>query len=235
MYARQVGEKTLSLGVSGNLWKDVLVLYDRETDSLWTQLNGTAIQGPMAGKGLEEVPSEMTTWADWRARHPHTAVLKKDRIEEGSRYDGYAKNQEMLGIFGTKNPDDRLGGKDLIYGVKLPDGAVAVAESRLQQDGGVTVQVGKTRLLFTESGSGGVAAYVLPAGADDVSVEKRTKGDWQLSDGTVIDTATGVMKSGPAKGTTLERLPVTRAYWFAWATFYPRSQLVEGPVKGAAG
>ncbi len=47
MYARKVGEQTLTLGVSGNLWKDVLVLYDRETDSLWTQLSGDAIDGPL--------------------------------------------------------------------------------------------------------------------------------------------------------------------------------------------
>ncbi len=110
MYARKVGEKTLTLGVSGNLWKDVLVLYDRETDSLWTQMSGDAIDGPLKGESLQEIPSEMSTWAEWKARHPNTVVLKKS-VPVGPSHIRYAADQDKLGIFGSKNSDQRLGGK----------------------------------------------------------------------------------------------------------------------------
>jgi len=223
VYARKVGEQTLTLGVSGNLWKDVLVLYDRETDSLWTQLSGKAIDGPMAGKGLEEIPSEMSTWAEWKARHPHTVVLKKS-VPVGPGHINYAADPDMLGIFGSKNADERLGGKEMVYGVRLPGGAaVAVVESHLRNQVGVVVSRDDTPVLISESAAGGVVAYRLPAGPAAV---RQADGAWKLSDGSRLDANSGELTAGPRQGETLERLPVTRAYWFAWASFYPRSAVV---------
>jgi hypothetical protein len=37
VYARQVGSEVLSFGVSGMLFRDGLVMYDRETDTLWSR------------------------------------------------------------------------------------------------------------------------------------------------------------------------------------------------------
>lgn len=55
---------------SGNL-----VMYDRATNSYWSQLLARAICGPKAGTHLEVLPAETTTWANWRAAHPETDVL----------------------------------------------------------------------------------------------------------------------------------------------------------------
>lgn len=224
MYARKVGEQTLTLGVSGNLWKDVLVLYDRETDSLWTQLSGDAIDGPLAGKSLQEIPSEMSTWAEWKARHPNTVVLKKS-VPVGPGYLGYASDPDMLGMFGSKNPDQRLGGKEVIHGVRLPGGAaLAVVESYLEEKGGIVASVGGSSLLITGSAAGGVVAYRLPQGVAAAAMQQ--DGTWKLADGSSVEPSTGNVVGGPRQGETLERLPVTRAYWFAWASFYPRSEVV---------
>ncbi len=228
MYVRKVGDRTLTLGVSGNLWKDVLVLFDRETDSLWTQLNGSGIQGEMAGKQLEEIPSEMSTWAEWKSRYPHTVVLKKSAPLEGSRYDRYASHQTEHGMFGSENPDGRLGGKELIYGVKLPQGkAVAVTAARMELESAVVTRLGEDGILLTQSPAGGVVAHLLPGlSQPDLALAKPWKdGKLMLSNGSVIDLDSGRIQSGPGKGTELERLPVTRAYWFAWAAFYPHSEV----------
>jgi hypothetical protein len=224
VYARKVGEQTLTLGVSGNLWKDVLVLYDRETDSLWTQLSGDAIDGPLVGKSLQEIPSEMSTWAEWKARHPNTVVLKKS-VPVGPGHVRYAADRDMLGIFGSKNRDDRLGGKEMIYGVRLPGGeALAVVQSHLEEKGGIVTSVGESSVLITRSSAGGVVAYGLPQGP--AAVAPQQDGTWKLADGSSVDASTGDVVRGPRQGETLERLPVTRAYWFAWISFYPRSQVV---------
>lgn len=61
--------------MSGKLIKNALVMYDRETEPLWSQFVGEAVAGPLAGTKLDLVPAQMTTWRDWKTRHPNTLVL----------------------------------------------------------------------------------------------------------------------------------------------------------------
>jgi hypothetical protein len=61
--------------VSGLLYQRNLLLYDRETESLWSQLLSQAVTGPLAGKSLTVLPAENTTWGAWRMVHPGTQVL----------------------------------------------------------------------------------------------------------------------------------------------------------------
>lgn len=68
------GERFL-FGVSGLLFQRNLLMYDRKTSSLWSQLGMQAVAGPMAGTALPILPVEHTTWEDWRRRYPDTAVL----------------------------------------------------------------------------------------------------------------------------------------------------------------
>ena len=73
VYARpNLDGRFTTFGVSGALWRDSLVMYDRTTGTLWTQLTGTAILGPRRGHVLTQIPSQVTTWAQWRERHPET-------------------------------------------------------------------------------------------------------------------------------------------------------------------
>ena len=77
-----------TFGVSGLLYKRNLMLYDRETESLWSQLGGTAETGDVAGTSLELLPVTQTTWARWKGTHPQTVVLS---FNTGFRRD-YAKD-----------------------------------------------------------------------------------------------------------------------------------------------
>ncbi len=62
-------------GVSGLLYRRNVLMYDRQTESLWSQIAAKAVTGPMAGDSLEILPAEHTTWQDWKTRHPDTLVL----------------------------------------------------------------------------------------------------------------------------------------------------------------
>ncbi len=71
MYARPRHEyEALDFGVSGKLWRQTLVLYDRQTSTLWSQHSHRAIAGPLAGSELETLASEITDWRSWRRGHP---------------------------------------------------------------------------------------------------------------------------------------------------------------------
>jgi Protein of unknown function (DUF3179) len=61
--------------VSGLLYKRNVLFYDRQTDSLWSQLLSQAVTGPMTGARLAALPAEDTSWEAWKAQHPETRVL----------------------------------------------------------------------------------------------------------------------------------------------------------------
>lgn len=67
--------RRLTFGITGLLYNRNLLLYDHQTDSLWSQLLGRAVTGAMAGAPLRLLPAVHTTWADWRQRFPGTLAL----------------------------------------------------------------------------------------------------------------------------------------------------------------
>ena len=83
-YAATLDGQRLDFGVSGLLYQDNLLLYDRATKSLWSQFMGQAVSGARRGARLESVPVEHASWRAWRTRHPQTSVLA---LPHGSRRD----------------------------------------------------------------------------------------------------------------------------------------------------
>jgi hypothetical protein len=75
VYDRRVGEQTLSFGVSGRLYHGNLLLYDRQTESLWSQITAAAVAGRLTGAKLTPLPFVITTWQQWQQQYPHTLVL----------------------------------------------------------------------------------------------------------------------------------------------------------------
>ena len=80
MYDRNVRERTLSFGVSGRLYQGNLLLYDRQTDSLWSQITAKAVAGRMTGAKLGTIPFMITTWREWRQQYPHGRVATGRRV-----------------------------------------------------------------------------------------------------------------------------------------------------------
>ena len=76
--------------------RDSLVMYDRETDTLWTQVDGRGIRGALNQRALQAVPSVHTTWKAWKALYPQSRVLRKRR-GPGSAYESYNRNPNELG------------------------------------------------------------------------------------------------------------------------------------------
>ena len=107
--------------MSGKLWHGVLVMFDRDTGSLWTQLDGRAIQGDLAGERLEHMPSMYTTWAAWKEAHPDSLVLDKDEFEReqtASHYEDYFADPERL--FAPHLGGDlggSVGPKEVVFGI----------------------------------------------------------------------------------------------------------------------
>lgn len=113
--------RALSFGVSGLLYNSDVLLYDRETQSLWSQIANKAITGALKASTLVPVPVSHTTWADWRARHPATLVLSTDTGHERNYgrdpYAGYDRQQDIY--FPVKFRSEGFHPKERVLGVTV--------------------------------------------------------------------------------------------------------------------
>lgn len=128
-----------SFGVSGLLYNSDVLLYDRETDSLWSQLMKQAISGPLRGQRLQQIAMAHTSWRDWRSRHPDTLVLSTDtgsrRDYTRSPYAGYEDSPELY--FPVRHTDTRYHPKEPVIGLSVGDVHKAYPFSELSRTQGL--------------------------------------------------------------------------------------------------
>jgi len=159
VHAREVDGRTLTFLVSGKLWRNSLVMQDRETGSLWSHVTGEALEGELKGAQLEILPAVQTTWAQWRQQHPGTLVLRKDAEIRSSRYEGYFADPARTGIFRANWLQGRLPAKTLVYGLREGPHATAVTASALADGEPREVMVGDTPVTVRRAADGGVRAW----------------------------------------------------------------------------
>ena len=83
-FDRRVGDRVLTLGVTGKLRASDMVMYDRESESWWQQATGVGIVGEMTGVELGSLPSWMESWESFAARNPEGLVMAEP--EHGRPY-----------------------------------------------------------------------------------------------------------------------------------------------------
>ncbi|GIU89787.1 MAG: hypothetical protein KatS3mg010_0886 [Acidimicrobiia bacterium] len=69
-YDRRVEGRVLEFGTSGLLWNSALVMYDRQTETLWSHFTGQGIVGVLTGVELATFPVATVPWSVWRDAHP---------------------------------------------------------------------------------------------------------------------------------------------------------------------
>lgn len=164
---RRIEGRTLEFGISGLLMNSNVLLYDRQTDSLWSQAKLEAISGPYAGRSLEHLGNwTITTFDDWKKAHPDSTVLTfetgHNRRYRRNPYGGYFRHDRLM--FPVRREDDRLARKTRVIGVRLGDKAVAYPVERIAaaEDGRLRDQVdGKTVVLKAED-DGDVVVEQIP-------------------------------------------------------------------------
>ena len=216
MYDRRVNGKTLTFGHSGILYKFSFVLYDKNTNSLWVQANGTAEHGPLKGQRLRMIPSTVTTWKRWKTAFPNTLVLPGDRGGAiYGKYDGIGNTWEDIGLVvivkfkGKLYPfrtldfepviNDRLQGTDFVVVYDKEEGT-ATAWNRKFKD---------TTLVFDpETGPRKKSAFLIR--------------DRQTS--TLWNWLTGKALAGPLKGGQLKKMQSNPMLNSRFDGFFPDGQ-----------
>jgi hypothetical protein len=222
VYSRLRGDEELELGAIG-LDRGALVMYDSQTRSWWSQVTGEAVRGELAGEQLQQLPSNIATWSQWRERHPDTDVYVDPAVRNRLRF-----TDESWGLM-TMGGSGAVRNEDLVIGVEGARTARAYLARRLAGSGVKNdVLDGSPIVVFLSSD--GVTASVLSRQLGESTLTMSAQGD-ALRDtqtGSVWDPLTGKAESGPMAGEQLKRRTATYALWYAWQRYRPDSELWEG-------
>lgn len=232
VYDRQVGGRTLSFGVSGMLFRDALVMYDRETGTLWSHVDGRALQGPLLGHTLRPLPSLHATWKEWRTLYPQGVVLEKSGFAR-SPYEDYNRDPERLGIFGRRLNRSALPPKENILGVRFGGAATAFVVSDVRRVGIVESEVGGVPIVlaalrrdlpvvvFERRVGDQVLTFSADVEPEPGLRDLETGSRWRLADGLAVE--------GPLAGSQLSRVVAQPAFWFGWYGYFPDSAVWRRP------
>jgi hypothetical protein len=235
VYDRQVTEnQVLSFGVSGMLYQNGLIMFDRQTESLWSHILGQAIGGQFKGTTLTFIPALQTDWQTWLELHPNTLVVNPRSFGRDTYGSYYASNQE--GVIGRGGPprDDDLRSKEYVIGVRLAGQARAYPFSVLNREPVVNDQIEDIPIVvfFDKATASGtvfsrelIEGTILTFETTDnprLVVDAANRSEWDILSGEAIN--------GPLAGTKLEPVPITYAFWFGWADYH-----VGGTVYRGAG
>lgn len=148
VFDRTIEGRTLEFGVSGLLYQSDVLMYDRQTESLWSQLEMAAVSGPQVSRQLRLLPAQHLTWRAWRTKHPEGRVLSTDTGHDRDYarlpYEGYEKSPRLM--FPVKFNRQDLPTKAWIAGVVVNGVARAYPHDQLPDGQIVEDTVGGTPL-----------------------------------------------------------------------------------------
>ena len=241
-YDRRVGDRILDFGTSGELFNSALVMYDRQTESLWSHYTGQAVVGHLTGTELDFIPVQTVSYESFLATHPQGHVLSVDtgyaRSYGQNPYEFYDSSSRPFLFRGPF--DDRLDPMARVLALRDGgEGAVipydALAERRVVP----FAFAGREMVALYEPGTASALDSRLIAEGRDVGatgVFARSV-DGQLldlsvsADGGFVNATTGVtydilgQPSDPA-GAALEPVEHLDTFWFAAAAFYPEAEII---------
>ncbi len=240
VFDRRVDGAALRFGVSGNLRYSDLIMWDDITESWWQQLTGEAIVGAYSGYQLNMIASQLISFGVFRERYPQGEILRGPLDKYGQNpYPGYDSSASPFLFRGQL--DARLRPTERALAGLVAGQAVAYAFSELEQHQVLNDKIaGEDIVVFWQAG----AVSALDTAEIDTSraVGMALMYSRQLEGGEVLtfcqeaagiqDEETGSLWNifgeaiaGPLKGSKLRQLPAAAHFWFAWAAFYPETEL----------
>lgn len=222
------GEKT-TFGVSGLLYNTNLILYDRKTNSNWSQLRLQCVNGSLKGDAPELVNVVETNWKTWRTLYPNTKVLSLEtgfsRNYNNYPYGDYKTNQNFF-IFTASPSNNALPNKERIY--TIMDGDAAKVYQFQKFNGGKAIKelfngkeylvVGNENIInsFELIGSQTSLIFEFSFTNDDQFFKDNEGNKWSVF---------GKALEGPRTGEVLKTSKSVVSFWFAIAAFYPNPEI----------
>ncbi|MEL6534288.1 MAG: DUF3179 domain-containing protein [Bacteroidota bacterium] len=226
-WSRMLNGTETTFGVSGLLYNSNLIPYDRSTDSHWSQILRTGVEGDLNGETAELYQVIETTWGTWKEVAPHTTVANLNtgfpRPYGTYPYGNYMETEDL--IFPVNNQSaiktDAFHAKDRMYGIPYGGGRVRVMNFGLFIGGQTRrVSIGTSDAIVAgHEGKDFMVAFELSSDNDRVFDYVPNALPVVLEDdrGAQYDIF-GKVVSGA--GTDLTPLPGFVGFWFSWPAFF---------------
>jgi len=155
-YKGEIGGERVEFGTSGKLYNSNLVMYDRKTDSYWSQIDGIAIVGELTSMQLTPVSIDTVSWRVWKEEHPDSEVLTRDtgysRAYGRDPYGSYYEDSFVM--FPVENQDNSVHPKTVIFGIDVDGTYKAYKEDDLIAEGTVQDEVNGVPLMVERNEAG---------------------------------------------------------------------------------
>ncbi len=238
----------LDFGTSGELYQSALVMYDRQTESLWAHFTGQGLVGHYAGANLDFIPAQTVSFSQFRDAHPEGLVLTNDTGAERpygqNPYPGYdAEESGPIGAFFDGDVDPSELAKARIVGINDDAGSVAVRFDDLAEQPVIPVtEGGRNLVVFHIDGlSSALDSFEVDGGRDigqtGVYVAEAADGTeltFSADGDNFVDAETGTTWNivgqaidGPLAGEQLTAVSHLDTFWFAWATYRPETVVIN--------
>ncbi len=138
-------------GVSGKLYESNLLMYDKSTESLWSQIIGTAVVGDRTGEKLAIYPSQVISFKDLKTRYGDAQVLSTQTgySRDYSFYPYGDYNESPDTIFPVSVKDNRFPAKEIVYAVNIGTQSAAFRFKDLSETP-ATLAVGSQKITVTK-------------------------------------------------------------------------------------
>ncbi len=230
-----------NFGVSGLLFENNLIMFDRDTESLWSQLTMSSICGDQRGTVLDRLPVIETTWGYWKELYPNTTVVSTntgfDRAYGEYPYGNYDVAFNPVTFFPSSEFSQARPPKEPILGVMEGQSFKAFPFFALRDEGGggngiaVNASVGGLPVLVSYLVDDWTAlAFDRRVGDQTLTFMLADTSAMTLTDAETGSTwdALGQAIDGPLTGEQLRQLTDAHpVFWFAWSVFRRSTELYQ--------
>lgn len=189
---------------------NAMTWFDHTTGSVWSQVWGQAIAGPLKGTTLEMIPASIVPWGTWKTNHPHTLAMLDGKDT----------------LFSRQEP-----GRDgWVIGITLGEFAKAYPYPMLAEQRVINDTVGPYPVvLYANPETRDVQVYLRQVGDDTLNFELADTADRlvDVKSGTVWDVTRGLAREGAHQGEALLQVPYLSSFDWAWLDFHPDSKFYE--------
>ncbi len=245
MYSAKIDGEPTTFGTSGMLYRSNKLMYDRKTESLWSQLTGEPVVGPLVGAGLrlEFFASELTTWAQWVADHPGTTVISNEtgvypadfyvpESDPAAIYYEYFNSAETM--FPVPRRSGSLEAKQVVLALRVGEASKAYPVEAVQAERVINDAVGGRAVVIIGSATS-EGARVYERGTQTFTLDPAAGGRRELPRTLAGGGGRGWRVEEEAliseDGERLARIPTHMAFWHGWFTFHPDTDLYEAPQR----
>jgi len=218
-FSRVVEGQELVFDFSGMTLDNAMVMKDRQSETLWSQVRLQAVEGERAGQRLELLASNQMTWQEWAGQYPDTTLVIDPRLP-------VAENTFIIPVVPTSPIVDPEAYHGYVAGITWEDAAMAFPLDEVTKQGVVNSDIAGLPILLVGLGEPG-AVTVWERVVEGQILTFTRQGDQLIDEETqsVWNAETGIAESGELAGKQMNVVDAWICDWRGWLDAYPTTSL----------